>query len=169
MTLAVMGACDAYMQKAMCVARGGHAVGIPQLRHSWTLIDKVFSQGGRPRGSLGADDEVWSVRPGAGAPGLARQDRDSRTHIISCTGRYSPVQSYTVPMDPAALSTGNVSAHAIPRHAHDMTRHVTALAARPGLAKQWRCPTSPTTDSCWVSLVPLVVIWCSLKQAPAAR
>lgn len=122
MTLAVIGAFDACMQKAMCVARGWYVswpVGIPQRRHSWTLIDKVF-QGGRPRGSLGADDEVWSLQE-QGLLVSPSQDRDSDSrqqaaHHILC-GRYSCVQYRTVSCILAALSTGNVSAmryHAMP-------------------------------------------------------
>lgn len=101
MTLAVIGALDARKQKAMCVTRGRHMswrVGIPQRRHSWTLSDKVF-QGGRPRGSLGVDDEVWSVQV-QGLPVLPSRTEtatgDCKAHIISCTVNtvvYSPVQS----------------------------------------------------------------------------
>lgn len=92
--------------KAMCVARGRHArhvcrrVGIPQLRHSWTLSDKVF-QGGRLRGSLGVDDEVWSVQMQGLLVSPSRTETatgDSKMHIMSCTVDtvlYSSVQSRT--------------------------------------------------------------------------
>lgn len=105
MTLAVIGAFDAYMEKQCMLHEVGmspRTVGIPQLRHSWTLSDKVF-QGGCPRGSLGADDEVWSLQMQGLLVSPSRTetttgDRDRKLHIISCTVDtvlYSSVQSRT--------------------------------------------------------------------------
>lgn len=128
MTLAVIGAFDACMQKAMCVTRGRHvswSKGIPQRRHSWTLSDKVF-QGGHARGSLGANDEVWILQmqgllvPPSRTETATGDRRQEDAHHIR-DGRYSRVQSRTVPLDSGGTVDWQRLCHAIPRHAHDMT------------------------------------------------